>query len=169
MRTNGNLMITMALGGLWHGATWTFVVWGVVHGTLLVVHRMFHDFCRAWPRLQVALSSPMGTAFRIGATFLAVSMVWVLFRAESFGNAWSVYERLLIPNFGKSSPLSSHAVFLLWGIVVIAHVIGTSRHWRSGPSTSWPPVFQGMTYAVTGLLLLVLILGDAKPFIYFQF
>src|SRR5437763_13647772 len=45
-QTNRNLLLTMTLGGLWHGANWTFVIWGLLHGLLLIVHRSFRSFCK---------------------------------------------------------------------------------------------------------------------------
>ncbi len=51
-----NLMITMTLGGLWHGAAWGYVLWGIAHGLMLVVHKQFKDYCEARPRLDAALA-----------------------------------------------------------------------------------------------------------------
>src|SRR5262249_21286861 len=84
-KTNRNLLVTMILGGLWHGASWTFVVWGLVHGLLLVVHRLFRDFCEPRPRLAAALQTRPGTGVRVAVTFLSVAFCWVLFRATTFG------------------------------------------------------------------------------------
>src|SRR5262249_40180763 len=85
LRTNRNLLATMALGGLWHGASWTFVVWGILHGILLILHRGFASFCKPRPRLDWLLRSPPGTAVRIGVTFACVCLGWVFFRATTFG------------------------------------------------------------------------------------
>ena len=68
-----NVMITMGLGGLWHGAAWTFVIWGAYHGMFLVLDRLF------W--LQASRALPR--AVRIAVTFAVVLIGWVLFRAES--------------------------------------------------------------------------------------
>lgn len=85
-----NLMITMLLGGLWHGAAWTFVVWGGLHGAYLVIHR-------SWERLTAPLQR--FAAWRIGftplaylLTFLSVMVAWVFFRATSFDAAWAVLQ-----------------------------------------------------------------------------
>ena len=72
-QTYRNLMITMTLGGLWHGAAWSYVVWGIAHGTLLIVHRQFKAFCDTRPRLDEALQTTLGTGFRILLTFFAVA------------------------------------------------------------------------------------------------
>ena len=81
-----NLMATMLLGGLWHGAGWTFVVWGGLHGLYLVIHQL-------WQKLRAALghdlsrSSALGRFFGIALTFLAVVVGWVFFRAEAYAPA----------------------------------------------------------------------------------
>ena len=76
MRRYGNLLITMLLGGLWHGAAWTFVFWGLLHGLLLVLNH-------AWQRTGLRLPVPLAWA----VTFLSVVVAWVFFRAESFDAA----------------------------------------------------------------------------------
>ena len=84
-----NLMITMLLGGLWHGAGWTFVVWGGLHGLMLVVNHLWrHVF--PW-RLETWWSL---AAARL-VTFFAVTLAWVFFRAESFGGALAVFDGML--------------------------------------------------------------------------
>lgn len=82
-----NLMTTMALGGLWHGAGWTFVVWGVLHGAYLCVN---HAWGAVVPRGITRLA-----AYRVAAwalTFVAVVVGWVFFRATSFDGAWRLLE-----------------------------------------------------------------------------
>src|SRR4051812_1297994 len=84
-RRHVNLMITMLLGGLWHGASWTFVAWGGLHGAYLVVNHLWSSArARLWPgRSPGRLSLIAGT----GLTFVAVVGAWVFFRAASFGGA----------------------------------------------------------------------------------
>jgi alginate O-acetyltransferase complex protein AlgI len=74
-----NLMATFLLGGLWHGASWTFVIWGALHGGAVVVHR-------AWRGM--GLRMPKATAWLL--TFLFVNVTWVFFRAKSFDDAFRV-------------------------------------------------------------------------------
>ncbi len=84
--TYRNLMITMALGGLWHGAKWTFVVWGVYQGVLLVAHRLLGPWLsRVEPREPVDKAS--WTALRIIVTFHLVCLGWLIFRADSLEQA----------------------------------------------------------------------------------
>ena len=89
-----NLMATMLLGGLWHGAGWTFVMWGGLHGLYLVVHQAW-----LWTRKRFGLSLLDGSAFGRGlawlVTFLAVVVGWVFFRAESFPAAQRMLEGMV--------------------------------------------------------------------------
>lgn len=76
IRRHANLMVTMLLGGLWHGAAWTFVVWGGLHGVYLIVNHL-------WRRFFAPSSHPLASLAGWGATFLAVLLAWVYFRADS--------------------------------------------------------------------------------------
>lgn len=86
LRRHANLMLTMLLGGLWHGAGWTFIVWGALHGAYLVVNHL-------WASLRGASSAPAHPLLRLAAwalTFLAVVVAWVFFRADSVGTAFAM-------------------------------------------------------------------------------
>jgi D-alanyl-lipoteichoic acid acyltransferase DltB (MBOAT superfamily) len=88
-RVSSNILITMLIGGLWHGAAWTFVAWGGLHGLFLLAHRCFR-FLRG----ESTGHSRMGRMAGVLLTFLAVTLAWVLFRAESFSAAMVVYKGL---------------------------------------------------------------------------
>lgn len=83
VRMFGALLATMFLGGLWHGAGWTFVIWGLLHGTMLVMHRAWT--LRGWR---------MPTRLGVSVTFLAVVASWVLFRAHSIGDAVTIWRAM---------------------------------------------------------------------------
>ncbi|MFN2169006.1 MAG: MBOAT family O-acyltransferase [Anaerolineae bacterium] len=88
-RTRVNLMLTMLLGGLWHGAAWTFVFWGGLHGLYLVINRLWRDL-----RGRLGWNRDYGRPGRIvavGLTFVSVTAGWVVFRADSFDAAARVY------------------------------------------------------------------------------
>lgn len=95
-----NLMITMLLGGLWHGAAWTFVAWGVLHGAYLCIN---HAFNALVPSVPTLLAGPVRVA-GIVLTFLAVVIAWVFFRAESVASALRVLDAMADPTnvaFGR--------------------------------------------------------------------
>jgi alginate O-acetyltransferase complex protein AlgI len=161
-------MITMVLGGLWHGASWTFVVWGALHGALLVAHRGVKAAASARPRLEALLASAPGTVLRWGTTTLCVLVGWVFFRSQTFGQALEVLRRLAVPSRGMGPPL--HDVGL-WGTVAVmaaAHVIGARKLWPALQQRLPSPVL-GAGYAAALALALLLAPMTGKAFIYFQF
>jgi hypothetical protein len=91
LRRNANLMATMLLGGLWHGAGWTFIGWGAVHGALLVAN---HAWRRARERLGFTGTSWAATILCCAMTFVAVATAWVLFRADTFSAAVSIIKAM---------------------------------------------------------------------------
>jgi alginate O-acetyltransferase complex protein AlgI len=93
--TDVAMMITMVLGGLWHGAGWTFVIWGALHGIYLVVNHLWIAF-RPPPRFDGNRTAFSGLQFSQALTFLAVVVAWVFFRAESLPGAQS----MLLSMFG---------------------------------------------------------------------
>jgi alginate O-acetyltransferase complex protein AlgI len=166
--TTRNLMVTMALGGLWHGAAWTFVVWGVLHGLLLIVHRAFQGFCKLRPRLDAALQRLPGTALRIAATFACVCVTWVFFRSTTLASALTVLRRMRLPHKGLAPPLPANSFFWLVAIIVVGHVLASTGAWKRLAVRAPAPVL-GCGYGVVAILALVLSPDSGKAFIYFQF
>ncbi|HVX13399.1 MAG TPA: MBOAT family protein [Pirellulales bacterium] len=167
-QTNRNLLITMTLGGLWHGASWTFVIWGVIHGVVLIVHRYFRAFCQSRPKLDEALRTPPGTALRIAATFLTVSLAWIFFRATTFTTATVMLGRMFAARHGMGPPMSKESLWVLTAVIVAAHVFALNGLWKKW-SLRMPAPILGMSYAVLLTITLVLAPDAGKAFIYFQF
>ncbi|MFD0987423.1 MBOAT family O-acyltransferase [Methyloligella solikamskensis] len=90
-----NLMIVMLLGGLWHGAAWTFVVWGGLHGLYLMLNHGWIE----WVESRIAIPAPLKHVGGVAITFLMVAVAWVFFRAPTFDRAFEV----LRPMFGMTS------------------------------------------------------------------
>ena len=152
--TDRNLMITMILGGLWHGANWTFVAWGAYHALLLVGYRRFRD---AWDALPVLL--------RRGATFLLVLVGWCLFRSPTFNEAGTFLHHLFVPVSGTQVAGASALCALLLVAAVITH---------AGPSSfelshTWRP-WQAVALTLLFVVAVLRVLGaSSSPFLYFQF
>jgi D-alanyl-lipoteichoic acid acyltransferase DltB (MBOAT superfamily) len=102
-KTRRNLMLTMLLGGLWHGANWTFIVWGALHGGYLVVQQMLGaSFRRLAARLRVPNLAV--DAFLMLLVFSLTCFAWIFFRAQSFGDAVAVIERIVL--FDGKGPMA---------------------------------------------------------------
>lgn len=110
VRTYLNLFLTFLVSGLWHGAAWTFVLWGVLHGLFMVAERFLGQRLNRIPRV-----------LRIGVTFLIVNALWVLFRAENFGQAQMVYAGMC--NFSQMAP-NQLAMLINDGLVAFPNVVG---------------------------------------------
>lgn len=166
-QTGRNLMITMLLGGLWHGAAWGFLIWGAMHGFFLIVHRHFRVWADDRPRLKAALESPTGTAGRIALTFCCVTFAWIFFRPDVQG-AWTVLTQLVTVHAGQTATLPNKALILLLVLTALGHLIMATNAWAA----IWPklpPELQGLAYA-SCLLLAMLLAPDHSPtFKYFDF
>lgn len=176
-----NLMITMVLGGLWHGAAWSYVLWGVAHGLMLVIHKQFRDFADARPRLDAALQTTLGTGFRVLLTFFCVSLAWVLFQPNlypdpkndklilsGFLRAMAMYERMFSLQLGLALPLHNRSLWYTAGFVLICHLL-VKRGWWQQVYARLPAPVLGVGYAVCLCAAMVLAPDSGSSFIYFQF
>jgi D-alanyl-lipoteichoic acid acyltransferase DltB (MBOAT superfamily) len=157
-------MITMALGGLWHGASWSFLIWGVLHGAALVVERAIgwtHEG-KAVPRSRLA------TAIGWFVTFQFVSMAWVFFRAPST-DAWLSYFSTMFSGASWTTTMSPFvaAVFVFGAL---SHVIPPEywQHLKKHYDAASLPVKVLVPFVVIFLISIAAPNGIA-PFIYFQF
>lgn len=160
-----NLLITMVLGGLWHGAAWNFVMWGALHGGLLIMHREWDRYTSAknWVWRETV-------AWRWAARFLlfnAVCLAWVFFRCESFSASLAVLGQLGQGAWQADLPLGP----LLCVIAGVGVQYLPSRIWLrlQGLGMMCSPALRGAVFA--SLLMLIEVLGPSEPapFIYFQF
>ncbi len=90
-----NLMLTMLLGGLWHGAGWTFVIWGGLHGFYLVINNGWHNFRRSFLKHDLKQSTILGQILGQIITFIAVVIAWVFFRATTLESALHILQSML--------------------------------------------------------------------------
>ena len=166
--TARNLLVTMTLGGLWHGPRWTFIAWGFLHGSLLIVHRGFRSFAGSRPSLDRLLSTAGGTVLRVGLTSGTVAVLWVFFRSTTFAGAAAMLRRLFAPTDGLPSPMPTGAFWTLTAIVAAAHALGARPGWRA-ISSRLPAPALGLAYAAALTLALLLTPNTGSAFIYFQF
>lgn len=89
-----NLMVTMIIGGIWHGAAWTFMIWGILHGLYLVINHLWLSLKNHYFRPVFAINLIINTLIARSITFLAVTLAWVFFRAESFKTSGHILKSL---------------------------------------------------------------------------
>ncbi len=166
-KTYRNLMITMLLGGLWHGAGWTFVVWGGYHGLLLALHRLYGAVVGDGPAARVLGAGPLHPV-RVAATFLLVNVGWVFFRAETFADA----AQILATMFG---PLGDAGSLVTWPFVAAAVVTAVlaileERYAALSRLARAPLAGQvGLCLVCFWILQLFAVIETQIQFIYFQF
>ena len=159
--TYRNLILTMLLGGLWHGANWTFVAWGLYHGVLLALHRLLPR--PAWS------NSPFYRPFAVAGTFLLVCIGWVFFRAQTFGEAGILLSHMFQPAAGFALQSGLVVIALLcFAVLLAAHLVGTFVRWDR-LERNIPAPLMGIALGSLFLVVQLLIPVDSKAFIYFQF
>ncbi|MCC7364900.1 MAG: MBOAT family protein [Dehalococcoidia bacterium] len=162
-RTSRNLFLTMLLGGLWHGAAWTFVIWGAIHGAGLIVERRVKQAFAPYGNLGW-----LGPVLAWFVTFHVVCLAWIFFRAESVGVAFEILVRMFTA-WGPS-PLVSTWLMIVIGAAIAAQFLPSKipdrLQWGFGQLA---PAAQA--FCLAGALVLVDAMGPqgVAPFIYFQF
>ncbi len=160
-----NLLLTMLIGGLWHGAALTFVVWGGLHGLCLAGERLFagvadEDHRRPWTWRRDLL--------RTFVTFQLVALAWVFFRAESLGAALEYLSRIARLQ-GGSTDRSAVALLALAAIAVLLIDRVQQRARDHTPMLGWSPAARGLAYGLMVVPIVIFSGGAPVPFIYFAF
>jgi D-alanyl-lipoteichoic acid acyltransferase DltB (MBOAT superfamily) len=168
--TYRNIMITMLLGGLWHGAAWNFILWGGLHGALLCLYRVF--------RLDERISRTTNKLLRLtswAVTFFLTMILWIIFRVNDTGKLKIVLTRFFV--FDRKLNLGSmglgnlyfFSTLALIGIFTVFHLYSCKK---GNLETQWPrlpnPVLVTVLF-LTGLALYYCMPVQEIPFIYFQF
>lgn len=161
-----NLWIVFLASGLWHGASWNFVIWGAYHGGWLVAERAFLlQYCqKIWNPIRAII------------TFFIVLIGWVFFRVETFTDAVAFIQHLFIFNYGSTIPFGSELIFY-FTLAVFFSFIGLSPWGKLLSGKFYQTVYSNrasLTWAVIGCALLIvnisiLATSGFNPFIYFRF
>ena len=156
LRTYLNLMIVMGLGGLWHGAGLGYLLWGLLHGVLLVIERP----------LLARLATINSVAFRVarmGFVFVCVTTLWIFFKLPNFDHAVSYLSGMFTSSTNPNPPKLFYDLALLYSLpVLIQHLVSRSRFEQTIRSAE--PYLYGLMAA-----LMYLEAGPETSFIYFQF
>lgn len=151
-RTRVNLLVTMLLGGLWHGANWTFVAWGAYHGVLLIVNRAVGPW---WSRAPLLV--------RHATTFGLVTIGWVLFRSDNLTMARDWLGKMAGIATG---PMAAPEALILWviGALLIVNTMPETWHLRAGTAPRW-----AVLYAIAFVLAYLFMNERRTVFLYYQF
>jgi len=157
-----NIMITMLLGGLWHGGAWTFVIWGGLHGLALVLHRQWSE----WKARPTALERAVDwLAWPL--TFSWICFTWIFFRAVDLNHAAAIAKSFVL---WRSPGTHDLGLRMIWIVLLLGIV-----HWLNarGVFSSWwrkvPPEIFAAGYGCAFAVVLVFVPPHYAPFIYFQF
>lgn len=157
------LMLTMLLGGLWHGAAWTFVIWGGLHGTYLVVERFIKN------KIHIKINAFNGILLAL-LTYTLVNFTWVFFRAREFSTAKNMITSMLFMNGDGEKILQDFDILKIFIVTTLLFIC----HWRmrntsmEEVSKKTSPLVLGVAWAIM-FFLIAIAQGSAEQFIYFQF
>lgn len=163
-RNYWNIFVTFLVSGIWHGANWTFVFWGILHGVFQIIEKML-----GWQKCTT--SSKLIRFSRILLTFVLVSIAWIFFRQPTISDAFGVIERILTEHGALFKPSNKDVVFSLLsiGIVVCADLMREFQAKKFYRLVQAPIAIRWCMYYA--LLLLILLSGvfDSSQFIYVSF
>ncbi len=166
--TYRNLMLTMLIGGLWHGAAWTFVAWGGLQGIYLCAHRFYQE------RTHSVGAHNRPGRFRLTdiapaiVTFQFVCLAWIFFRSASFQQAFDVIGGIVTLQGGEVDGAFLALLALLATFSVAIDVSQRNRETQT-PMLALRPALQGLLYGSFVVAIILFSGGDSVPFIYFQF
>ncbi|PCJ59681.1 MAG: membrane-bound O-acyltransferase family protein [Planctomycetota bacterium] len=162
-----NIMITMLLGGLWHGASWKFVIWGCIHGLALVIHKIWLSFQKNKLEQKSSLQKIILAPFCWLLTMFTVMTAWLFFAAPASQDAMILVSNLFMMT-GSFSELNLSLPVSMIGLLIL---IDLPQHISKNHTIfmEWPPLLKAFLY--TFFLLLLFMYGGklSEPFIYFQF
>lgn len=180
-QTHRNLFLTMALGGLWHGASWNFVVWGIYHGLCLIAHREFSGWTKTLKAASSFFESRPWALLSQFITFHVVCVGWIFFRVQDIGQAFGMVKKMVLlrPIY---TPVEQHhflvmkpdlpvivpVVLVMIGVLLLTNlpmsILSTHGTFRR------VPVPLKAVFCTCLILAIVTFLPDvSQPFIYFQF
>jgi alginate O-acetyltransferase complex protein AlgI len=166
-QTARNLIITMTLCGLWHGADWPYVFFGFLQAVLLIGHSGFRSVCERLPTLSGLLQTSAGTALRVGITFVTFSMTLVIWRAPTLSAGFDMLRGMFVFR-PDQAVLVMTSVWWCAAFVALCHALAQGDRWKRLVARLPAPVF-GFGHALALTVALLLVAGAGRPFVYFQF
>jgi D-alanyl-lipoteichoic acid acyltransferase DltB (MBOAT superfamily) len=167
-RVYRNLMLTMVIGGLWHGAAWNFVLWGFYHGSLLILHRVFLPILDRIFATNTRAGEFVSRLIRIVCMFALTCYGWLLFRAISLEQIWNMTVSLLRPLQGFDEQLALRVLLISLPLLVVQTIQYVSKRLEFLAFPWLPAAARVSCYAVFTYFVLFRG-GKPQAFIYFQF
>jgi alginate O-acetyltransferase complex protein AlgI len=167
-RTMFNLIVTMLLVGLWHGAAWTFIAWGMFHGLLLIVYRLI-ELSPLGRQREHTNKTWLIQGFQIFIFFNLIAVGWLLFRSGSILQASLMFFRTMT-DFTTTHLFwfcLVNGAFFIMPMMALETWISFSKNLLWFPKQKW--VVQGLVYGIVGLSLMIFKSGGSGEFIYFRF
>ena len=168
-----NLMVTMLLGGLWHGAAWTFIAWGALHGLYLLINHAWRELVNIPPDISASVSYRQASRF---VTFIAVVLAWVFFRSEDVSAALRLLGTMAVPETSsRGQPISALllAALVAWLAPNSQEIAADWRpalgHYTASSLLRWQPSLTFALLSAIGLALGIMGISNASQFIYFNF
>lgn len=132
-----NLVLTMVIGGFWHGAAWTFIVWGFLHGVALMVHKLFMNW-KVKKYGDKFYTTKVWNVISVVLTFLYANFCWIWFRASSFENAMAIIKQMAVFHDGVIQPYT----WVFFGVIML--IIMTAVMWKKRKcSAKMPDTLNG--------------------------
>jgi len=185
-KTRRNVLFTMVLGGLWHGAAWHYVIWGAFHGTILVLTKEWHDLVSKIGWLAKARPHPAWHWSGVVFTWFLLFLAGILFRSDTMPHAIAMAQKLFIPA-ASSQVVESFLISTLPVSLFLYSAFLILSRWRESvekarPAAAAPSMLSGIeqwwqnslaahvvVYASLAIVILGFAPGKMEPFIYFQF
>ena len=182
VRTYINNMLTMLLGGLWHGANWTFVIWGAIHGIALAIHKLYMTWRgkttkseNEIPFYQYGAKKVITYIFSVILTNIFVGFTWIFFRSDNFSTAFFYISRIV---FFKTGIIHIYSWLIIAFVILLSGILFVFKHSiknKLSEINGFYPLlnFSKISHLVLFIIIIGIILGaaytGANPFIYFQF
>jgi alginate O-acetyltransferase complex protein AlgI len=167
LQTCRNLMITMTLSGLWHGANWSYVTWGILHGLFLVIHRLFQGWRQTRPLATAVMESPPGRVVSLLLTWFCF-LIALCFAQPSLQTALTMLSRMFVASSGEYFPIPRQSLYVTLAALAISSIL-VHRGWWQRAWNRLPGPAVGIACGSLFIVALLMTPPENKTFIYFQF
>jgi D-alanyl-lipoteichoic acid acyltransferase DltB (MBOAT superfamily) len=167
-----NVFIVFLISGLWHGANWTFLAWGIVHALLFLPYFLGQSSNHSMNK-NTLVSYSLRMALNIGFTFFLTTLAWVFFRSDNIAQAWIIFERIFSPSLFSipnlpNLPAAALPLVMILLLLTIEWIGRNRQHALEVLGTSWAAPGRWALYCF--ILSCIYFFGGPKQgFIYFQF